>query len=351
MQALPALSSVTATRRKANRREEHFVTDAHRRALILGDIEGITGVDDWRQIFPGRAGYDAACRDYANDVNAVVRGLRAGGASEVLLVDTHAAGTNLVGQEVVGCVAIDGPRMLGRIETAFAAGVDALVLLGFHAAAGTVEGFVPHSFAPATRSWIDGSLAGEPAFYALMAGHFGVPTIMITGDDHTIAQLQPFAPGAHAVQTKTSRSPWSAVSLDPPTARNQLERQAAIAFRNRVAIAPSIRGTMTLTVEAQNDVAASLIAGIPGMSAGEGRTATFTGAWPDVWRAFVTANSLATLSATVGGSWFYGAIPGSLVARLAEAAGDATATAASGAYFAAQFSPPWGPACPPEAMP
>lgn len=69
--------------------------DGEGRALILADIEGIVGVDDWRDILGTGEGYAAACRDYARDVNAAVRGLRAGGAAEVLVVDTHAAGTNL----------------------------------------------------------------------------------------------------------------------------------------------------------------------------------------------------------------------------------------------------------------
>jgi D-amino peptidase len=327
------------------------VTDPTGRALILGDIEGIVGVDDWRQIFPGSAGYAAACADYAADVNAAVRGLHAGGATEVLLIDTHAAGTNLTGQDLTGCRPIEGPSMLGRIEQAFDEGVDALVLLGFHAAAGTVDGFVPHSFAPATRSWIDGDLAGEPAFYALMAGAHGVPTILITGDAQTIAQLSPFAPQVRSVQTKTSRAPWSAASVAALDARTAIERATAETFRQRATFPPSIRSAMTLAVEAQNDVAATLIAGIPGMTRGKGRTCTFTGEWPEVWRAFVTANSLATLAAAAGGSWYFGAIAGSLVERLAAAAGKEAASAASDAYFAAQFSPPWGPACPPEAMP
>jgi hypothetical protein len=108
---------------------------------------------------------------------------------------------------------------------------------------------------------------------------------------------------------------------------------------------------MTLMVEAQNDVAATLIAGIPGMVAQDNRSATFTGQWPEVWRAFVTANSLAALSAAAGGSWYFGPIEGSLVQGLSLAAGRDAAVAASGVFVAGQFSPPWGPACPPESMP
>lgn len=327
------------------------MSDGSGKVLILGDIEGVTGVDDWRQIFSSHTGYGAACREYAADVNAVVRGLRAGGAAEVLLVDTHAAGTNLAGQELIGCRAFEQPSILGRIETAFDEGVDALVLLGFHAAAGTSDGFVPHSFSPATRSWIDGDIAGEPAFYALLAGARGVPTVLITGDAQTIDQLHLFAPAAYSVQTKTSHSPWSATSFDLAVTRETIERTAADAYRGRNAIAPSVRQPMTVTVEAQNDVAATLIAGIPGMVRAGDLTSSYTGAWPEVWRAFVTANSLAALSAAAGGSWYYGPIDGSLVQRLSLAAGKDAVVAASGGFFAAQFSPPWGVTCPPEAMP
>lgn len=321
------------------------------RALILGDVEGVVGVDDWRDIMAGSAGYPAACRAYAADVTAAVRGLRAGGAAEVLVVDTHAAGLNLVDQRLVGCELIQDPSILVRIERAFAADVAAVVLIGFHAAAGTPDGFVPHSFGVQTRSWLDGRLIGEPGFYALEAGHRGVPTLLVTGDTQTIDQLHPFAPGARGVQTKAAISPWRAASFEPLATRDAIESACADAYRSRGEIAPAVLAEpMTLTVEAQTEVGARLIQGMPGMTEADGRAATFRGAWPEVWRAFVTANSLAMLVATAGGSWYHGPVPGSLVERLAAAAGTAAAPSQR-AFSAALFSPPWGEACPPEAMP
>src|SRR4051812_34078397 len=84
------------------------------RALILGDIEGITGVDDWRWIIGGFPGYDEACRAYEADVNAAVQGLFKGGAREVLVVDTHAGGTNVQGENLRDCRLIGGPSIMGR---------------------------------------------------------------------------------------------------------------------------------------------------------------------------------------------------------------------------------------------
>jgi D-amino peptidase len=269
----------------------------------------------------------------------------------VLVVDTHAAGTNLAPEHLEGCRLVQDPSILARIETAFDEGVDALVLLGFHAAAGTRDGFVPHSFAVQTRSWLSGHLAGEPAFYALLAGERGVPTVMITGDRQTIEQLRPFAPDAHAVETKRSLSPWKAESFDPPATRAEIRSTAARAYRNRAVIAPSVLADpIDLIVETQTEVPARLVAGVPGMARAEGRTCVFRGNWSEVWRAFVTANSLAALATAAGGSWYHGPMPGSLVERLREAAGDA-GQGALGAFYAQQFSPPWGDPCPPEAMP
>ncbi len=327
------------------------MTGGEGRALILADIEGVVGVDDWRDILGSGEGYATACRNYALDVNAAVRGLRAGGSLDVLVVDTHAAGTNLAPTDLEGCHLIQGPSILERIEDAFDAGVDALVLLGFHAAAGTPDGFVPHSFAVQTRSWLNGHLVGETAFYALLAGSRGVPTVLVTGDGQTIAQLRPFAPGVTSVKTKESLSPWRATSFAAATTREKIEAAASAAYRDRAATSPStLEGPIELKVETQTEVSAHLVAGVPGMTRTEGRTSVFRGAWPEVWRAFVTANSLAALAAAAGGSWYHGPIPGSPVERLRGAAGEA-GQAQIGAYYAAQFSPPWGPACPPEAMP
>jgi hypothetical protein len=94
-----------------------------------------------------------------------------------------------------------------------------------------------------------------------------------------------------------------------------------------------------------------LIATIPGMDPYEApRTAEFRGDWPDVWRAFITANSLAALATSAGGSWYYGPIAGGLNTRQAAALGD-DAKAIAGAFIAEQFSPPWGSACPTELIP
>lgn len=321
------------------------------RALILGDIEGITGVDDWRHIIHGHPGYREACDAYEADVNAAVEGLHAGDAREVLVVDTHAAGRNVRAENLHGCRLIDGPSIMGRIDEAFEIGVDALVLLGFHAAAGTPDGFVPHSFAPQTCSWLDGKLAGEPAFYAHLAGARSIPTIAITGDAQTIVQLRDFVPDARAVQTKTSTSPWLATSSEPITTRREIVQTVAAAYRDRCSIAPCVLPEMlTLTIEAQSDIAATLISTIPGMEPAGVRTASIQGSWPELWRAFIVANSLANLATTAGGSWYFGSIGGALVTRYAVAlAGDAQAIA--GAFMAEQFSPPWGPACPRELVP
>lgn len=321
------------------------------RALVLADIEGIVGVDDWRDILAGTPGYEAASRSYAADVDAAVRGLRTGGASEVLVVDTHAAGTILAGQRLEGCDLIEDPSIMARIERAIETGVEAVALVGFHAGAGTPDGFVPHSFAVQTRSWLNGNLAGEPAFYALLLGAHGVPTVLITGDAQTIAQVRPFAPSVAAVQTKEARSPWVAASFAAEATREAIATGAADAFRRRGEIPPSaLAEPIELVVEAQTDVAARLIQGVPGMSDRSARTSTFRGAWPEVWRAFVTANSLAALATVAGGSWYHGPIPGSLVERLTKSAGEA-APGDRFAFYAAQFSPPWGPSCPPDAMP
>ena len=133
--------------------------------------------------------------------------------------------------------------------------------------------------------------------------------------------------------------------------RREIAQSVAAAYRDRCSIAPCVPPEkLTLTIEAQTDVAATLISTIPGMEPAAVRTASFQGPWPELWRTFIVANSLANLATTAGGSWYFGPIAGALAPRYA-APLDGDARAIAGAFMAEQFSPPWGPACPSELVP
>ena len=159
---------------------------------ISTDLEGISGVVDWLQT--GRDGkgadYAEACRLLTADVNAAVEGALAAGAKEIVVLDGHGGGRNFVYPELrAGARYISGA---GRVVAfpGFDERFDALLLLGYHAMAGTPAAVMDHTMI--SRSWyncyLNGIRMGEIGISAVIAGHFRVPVIFVSGDTAACAE-------------------------------------------------------------------------------------------------------------------------------------------------------------------
>jgi D-amino peptidase len=127
------------------------------------------------------------------DLAAVVRGLRAGGATEVLVLDGHGNQAVIPHLMVPGAQYITGlprPGILTGLDQTYAG----VVFLGFHAMMGTPDGVLNHTQSSKTenRYWYNGVESGEIAQCAAMAGHFGVPPILVTGDEATCREAERF---------------------------------------------------------------------------------------------------------------------------------------------------------------
>ena len=62
------------------------------RILIMTDMEGVSGIVAWDQVNGGKPMYEEGRRLYTEEINAAVRGARAAGATEIVVVDCHGAG-------------------------------------------------------------------------------------------------------------------------------------------------------------------------------------------------------------------------------------------------------------------
>ncbi len=129
------------------------------------------------------------------DVAAVVRGLRDGGATEVIVLDGHGSQAVLPHLMEPGAKYITGrPRPgagnLSTLDSSFAG----MVTVGFHAMMGTPDGVLNHTQSSTTenRYWYNGVESGELAQNALIAGYYGVPVIMVTGDEATCREARNF---------------------------------------------------------------------------------------------------------------------------------------------------------------
>ena len=157
------------------------------RVVIATDLEGISGVCVWQQTRDRTTlYYQEARRLLMGDIGAAVDGCLEGGADDVLVSDGHGGGFNIVPElmhpRATYITGTNRPPVADRARVY--EGVDAAVLLGYHAMAGTADGMLRHtqSSKAGNRYWYNERECGEIAQSALLFGHFGTPVVMVTGD-------------------------------------------------------------------------------------------------------------------------------------------------------------------------
>lgn len=164
------------------------------RIYICTDLEGASGVYRFAQTRDRDTPSAVEAREYfMGDLAAVVRGLRDAGASEIVVLDGHGNGAVLPHLIPPGARCITGtprPGPLAGLDDTF----DGLVFVGYHAMKGTPDGVLNHtqSSRGENRYWYNGVESGELAQDGAIAGHYGVPPIMVTGDEATCREARQF---------------------------------------------------------------------------------------------------------------------------------------------------------------
>jgi len=161
---------------------------------IMTDLEGASGVFKFAQTREPDNPLGETAKEYLmGDIAAVVRGLRDGGATEILVIDGHGSQAFVPHLMVPGAKYVTGkprPNALWGLDESFAG----LVLLAHHAMNGTPDGVLCHtqSSKSENRYWYNGVESGELAQVAAVAAHYGVPPILVTGDEATCRESQQF---------------------------------------------------------------------------------------------------------------------------------------------------------------
>lgn len=161
---------------------------------IMTDLEGASGVYKFAQTREPDDPLGEIAKEYLmGDIAAVVKGLRDGGATEILIIDGHGSQAFVPHLMAPGAKYVTGkprPGPVWGLDDSFAG----LVLLAHHAMNGTPDGVLCHtqSSKSENRYWYNGVESGELAQVAALAGHYGVPPILVTGDEATCRESQQF---------------------------------------------------------------------------------------------------------------------------------------------------------------
>lgn len=166
------------------------------RIYVNTDLEGISGVYKFSQTREKDTPLNIqACEYFMDDVAAVIRGLRDGGADDIVVLDGHGSQVVIPYLMEPGATYITGrPRPgagnLSLLDSTFSA----MVMIGFHAMMGTPDGVLNHTQSSKTenRYWYNGVESGELAQNAIIAGYYGVPVIMVSGDEATCSEAVKF---------------------------------------------------------------------------------------------------------------------------------------------------------------
>lgn len=197
------------------------------------DAEGISGVHLKEQVMSNGPLYAEFRKYMTQEINVCVEGLKAGGADKIVVRDAHSSGTNVLWHELSP---LAYEYVIGSCGTVRMPGIeecDAVVLLGYHAMAGTPMAVLEHTMSSLTwqNFWINGKKSGEVALDAAIAGDYNKPVIMVSGDDKVCAEAAELLPGVVTAQVKKGLSIYGARHLPMEKAYELIRKKSAEAVQ------------------------------------------------------------------------------------------------------------------------
>lgn len=238
------------------------------------DMEGVTSLPDYTYVDEQVHNYRHGAKIMTKEANAIVEGAFEKGATEVTVNDSHENMTNLIAELLhpEASLISGGSKPLSMME-----GIDetytGVVLAGYHARAG-MPGVMSHTISMVIRNmYINDVHVGEIGLNAYVAGHFGVPVIMLAGDDYACKEAQEHVENIITVPVKNAVSRSAMHSLHPEKTRELLKDHVQKAMEQMDTVKPLVPPeNPVLRVEFNNYGQAENAALIPGCSIEEGTT-------------------------------------------------------------------------------
>ena len=220
------------------------------RVYFIVDMEGMGSAVSMREVIAGNEGEryrDRTGPDYWNhyrqllteETNSAIAGARTGGARSFVVNEGHGGNlfANLLPWELdQDAILIRGYPKPMVMSTAIDSTFGALIFTGAHANAGA-GGVMSHTYAFDNFA-VNGTTLNEPGINALVAGEFGVPLVMVTGDDVVVQETKKLFPDIVGVTVKTAVGPNAAITWSPKRVQQMMRDSAAHAIRRAQSAKP-----------------------------------------------------------------------------------------------------------------
>ena len=240
------------------------------KVYISIDMEGLAGISHPNPTGRADSGYPAAAELMVGEANAAIEGALSGGASEILVNDSHGGMYNLRPADLhPGARVLQGQKAWSMVAGAGPdAGIGVALFVGYHCRAGHPRGTIAHTYSGGpTLSRLNGRLVGETGINASVLGAWGVPVGLVAGDDALAEEVADWLPWAESVVVKEAGGGSSAASLHPSLARDLICVAAERAVRRASAgeLRPLLLDApIVVEVEYRNGIQADYAAVVPG---------------------------------------------------------------------------------------
>lgn len=276
------------------------------KVVISVDMEGVCGVSSWVQVSPPEFGglvstaeYERARERMTLEAAAAARGALEAGAKSVLVNDSHDSMRNLIPELLPEGVRFTtgGDKPLSMVQGVDEKGVGALLYVGYHARAGSMNGPLAHTWnGYITNVRINGTDTGEYGINALVAGHYGVPVVFAAGDDIAMSEIRAeLGRQVFCVNVKEGLSTYSAIHLHPGEAQRMIQEGAELAVKSaKKAKAYTTRWPAACQLSFNHQARADAAARVPGTT----RVDHMTVGWesPDALHLFQTFRMLSKVA-------------------------------------------------------
>ena len=216
------------------------------KVFIVSDMEGVAGIVRWQQVTGGHQMYEEGRRLYTQEINAAVRGAKAAGATEIVVMDCHGAGkhwsfNSLIPEDLDPACEFVVQEEWTEYTAFLEQGCDAALFVAMHAKAGTPLGVMSHTVSG--QAWrelqFNGVSVGETGINAALCGQWGCPVLLVTGDEAVCREAtELLGDGVTTVAVKWGLGRFSARTMTPARAREAIEEGARRALSDLGAVQP-----------------------------------------------------------------------------------------------------------------
>jgi D-amino peptidase len=229
-------------------------------------MEGVAVLSHDVQVDQKGLDYPRARQLMTDEVQAAIDGARSGGAEEILVCDAHDTGRNLLVEQMDPDIEViqGNPYDLGMMS-GISRDFDACFQIGYHSMRHTHAGVLGHTYTyDVAELRLNGVAVGESGLSAAIAGHFGVPVVLVSGDAHAVRQAKALIKNLVGVPTKEGIGLYGVRTLTPAKAREAIRKGAKEALENIGDISPyTLRKPILMETEWTKPLMAEYIAHIP----------------------------------------------------------------------------------------